>query len=219
MLCLPDLPRPSNPGTRCSPNVCLAQTLLCLLVPHSILSSDSSQPSSPKPLPTTYSLSASSPPQAPPASPFLCPPPPSPAPPGPAPPAFHGPSRPRAPSLTPRGPSLTRPSHPASRMLRRPARSPAPGRPPGPQTEPPAPPVSAPRMLHGPKPLPLGPLRRPRPIANPDPRSAPAPPGGQATPRLLGLPGSSDHPAPAPPRELLRRPQGSLGKLRRRRLE
>lgn len=87
-----------------------------------------------------------------------------------------------------------------------------------------APPDAA--CLH-PRPLGLGvPTLRPLPRAcsfGPRPQDClapkPAPPGGQATPRLLGLPGSSDHPAPAPPRELFRRPQGSLGMLRRRRLE
>lgn len=63
-----------------------------------------------------------------------------------------------------------------------------------------------------------GPLPRP-PALNLRLALPPDPPGCQATPRLLGLPGSSDHPAPAPPRELLRRPQGSLGMLRRRMLE
>lgn len=69
-----------------------------------------------------------------------------------------------------------------------------------------------------PRPPPPGPLSGP---LTPSLRLATQPtlPGGQATPRLLGLPGSSDHPAPAPPREMLRRPQGSLGKLKRRRLE
>lgn len=69
-----------------------------------------------------------------------------------------------------------------------------------------------------PRPPPPGPLSRPLAPSFRLP-TQPTPPGGQATPRLLGLPGSSDHPAPAPLREMLRRPQGSLGKLKRRRLE
>lgn len=227
MLRFPYLPRPSNPGIHCSPNVCLAQTLLCLLVSHSILRSYSSQPSSPKPSTTTHSLSASSPPQAPRASPFPCPP------------ALDHALPLRAPPLqAPRTPHSMAPP-PAARALPLPAQRP--------QSHP-----SAPLPLHAPlirprrcdrrpvvppprsfsriprslNPPPLqsrrperftaraaapGPAPAPPPHPQPRPPPSPAPPRGQATPRLLGLPGSSDHPAPAPPRELLRRPQGSLG--------
>lgn len=74
-----------------------------------------------------------------------------------------------------------------------------------------------PQMLHACTPAPQGSAAPSAPSLRLAPQTAP--PGGQATPRLLGLPGSSDHPAPAPPRELFRRPQGSLGMLRQRRLE
>lgn len=90
--------------------------------------------------------------------------------------------------------------------------------------------LGAPKMLRSFTPAPSGfgaSTLRPPPPGPLSPSFAPSlrlarqptSPGGQATPRLLGLPGSSDHPAPAPPREMLRRPQGSLGKLKRRRLE
>lgn len=102
----------------------------------------SSQPISPKPPTTSYSLSASSTPQTPPLPlprahplpPVQCPP--SPAPPGPAPPAFHGPLHPARAFLplpaqrTESHPSAPLPSHtPLIRpggCDRRPARSAAP---------------------------------------------------------------------------------------------
>lgn len=131
---------------------------------------------------------------------------------GRAPPAFHRPSRPAPPASGSRPCPHARPSPGLQRALA------PPQGPPVLHAAPPLAGLGAPKARR-PRAAAPGPAPAPAPHARPRLPPAPATPGGQATPRLLGLPGSSDHPAPAPPRELLRRPQGSLGKLRRRRME
>ena len=131
MLCFPINPKPSDPGTHRSPNICFAQTLLCLLVSHSS-SSLFVTAHLPKTTHHLLLIVCLINPANPSASPSPCPPPPAravpseprpsrpgapriprPPPPGARVPAPPGPAH----RVSPIGaPSLTHPSHPAGRV-------------------------------------------------------------------------------------------------------